>query len=302
MVSLRAPWAFALSLACFAASGCGPILYPAPQGASPTLPRLSPEVELLRLDAPGGEAVALFAPPADGRAVVVFFHGNGADIAGSEWLAAPLTQGGLGVLFVEYPGYGIAPGTPSEANIYAAAERSLEELSDRGVDASRVVLVGQSLGSAVAVEMALRGHGSRMLLISPFTSIPDLVDGLIPFGLGGVFATDRFDTFAKAPEIDLETVVAHGDADWLVPLEMGVAVAERIAGAELVIFEGGGHNDLFDREEGRLIRLIRDLAAGAAPGDRHARDRRATSVSGTFDGAPSRRLDSGSSRSPRGRW
>lgn len=124
----------------------------------------------------------------------------------------------------------------------------------------RTLLVGQSLGSAVAVEMSVRGYGSRLLLISPFSSIPDLVDGLVPLGLGGLFVTDEFDTFSKARRITVPTVVAQGDADWLVPLEMASGVADRIPGARLEVFAGAGHNDMFAHENGRLFGLIRALA------------------------------------------
>lgn len=214
---------------------------------------------------------ALFAPPQGDRSVVVFFHGNGSDLAGNEWLAAQLMQTGLGVLFVEYPGYGVAGGSPSEAAIYAAAERALEELAARGIERERTVLVGQSLGTAVAAEMAARGWGARLMMISPFTSIPDLVDGMIPFGIGGVFATDRFDTLGKARRLGglmergvvERVVVVHGDADWFVPMAMGEEIVERVGAgagaagrAEMVVLEGAGHNDVFEHEGDRLVRLI----------------------------------------------
>ena len=102
---------------------------------------------------------------------------------------------------------------------------------------------------------------SVLALISPFSSIADLVDGLVPFGLGGTFVTDEFDTLSKARRITIETVVAQGDADWLVPFEMASEVAARIPGARLEVFEGAGHNDMFAHEDGRLLRLIHALAS-----------------------------------------
>jgi uncharacterized protein len=243
-------------------TSCGSILYPAP--SSNGAPAVQ-GAELLRLPIQAGEdAVAMWSPPAPGRSVVVFFHGNGTQIGDLGWLADSLRADGTGVLLVEYPGYGVAGGSPSEQAIYRSAARLLDELEQRGVDKAHTVLVGQSLGSAVAVEMAARGRGSRLLLISPFSSIPDLVDGMVPFGLGGVFVTDKFDSYSKARDLRVETVVVQGDEDSLVPIEMATSVAERIPGARLEVFEGAGHNDMFGHDGDRLIRLIRALAGPTA--------------------------------------
>lgn len=250
----------ALTLLVLSLVGCGPILYPAPTGQVP----MAPPAQLLRLATKDVSAVALWAPPAAGKAVVVFFHGNATDLAGMTWLAAELMNRGYGVMLIEYPGYGVAPGTPSESAIYESAARALDELKSLGVAQSRVVLAGQSLGSGVAAEMALRGYGARLLLISPFTSIPDLVDGMVPFGMGGLFATDRFDTRSKAPRLKLPTVIAQGDEDWLVPLEMAQEVADALPNSRMVVFEGGGHNDLFERDDGALLQLIFHTADAVA--------------------------------------
>lgn len=239
-------------------SGCGSILFPAPR--STTEPRAR-GAELLRLATGEKDAVALWVPPAPGRSVVVFFHGNATEIGELGWLADALSSRGDGILFVEYPGYGVAEGSPSETSIYRSATRALDELPKLGIDRERTVLVGQSLGSGVAAEMAARGYGSRLLLISPFTSIPDIVDGLVPFGLGGVFVVDKFDTLAKARQIGIETVIAHGDADKIVPFEMGQTLSERIPGARLEVFEGTGHNDILGE---RLIQLIGSVAGEPA--------------------------------------
>lgn len=245
------------SAALLMATGCGSLLFPAPRGRGVPTTQGS---QLLRLEMPAEDAIALWAPAQPGRSVVVFFHGNATQIGDLGWLADALRSDGNGILFVEYPGYGPADGSPSEAAVYRHAARALDELPKLGVDKAHTVLVGQSLGSAVAVEMAARGYGSRLLLISPFSSIPDLVDGLVPFGLAGLFVTDEFDTLSKARRITQPTVVAQGDADWVVPFEMASEVAARIPAAKLEVFEGGGHNDLFLRDDGRLLNLIRTLA------------------------------------------
>jgi len=117
----------------------------------------------------------------EGKRVVAYFHGNGEDLADSVPMISLLRSFGVGVLAVEYPGYGIAGGRPSEEGAYAAAESALSWLrTEREVDASRVVLLGQSLGSGVACEMAKRGLGARVVLISPFTSVAAMARRVFP--------------------------------------------------------------------------------------------------------------------------
>jgi pimeloyl-ACP methyl ester carboxylesterase len=218
-------------------------LYPAPKAA------LEPQVKgttIWRLPTERGEVVALFGPPKEGQPVIVHFHGNGEELVDLTPLARELQGRGFGILFLEYPGYGLAKGQPTnEHAIYDAAERALRELDDRGYGADRVVLSGQSLGSGVAAEMAVRSKGARLVLISPYTSIPDMVRRYLPFVPAGLLIRDRFDTLDKASTIRIPTLVVHGEADTLIPAEMGRRVASSIAGAELVILEGASHNDVW---------------------------------------------------------
>ncbi len=197
---------------------------------------------LPRSDAP--PAWALWLPPPEGAPVVVLFHGNAEDLAGVGDLVHAFAAAGLGVLVVEFPGYGPAYAeSPSEDGCYAAAEAALVYLQhDLGVPADRTVLVGRSLGSGVAAEMAARRHGARLVLVSPYTSIPDVGARLFPWLPVRLLARDRFATAAKATQLRLPTLVVHGTADRVIPYEMGVAVSHRIVGARLVTVPDGDHD------------------------------------------------------------
>ncbi len=243
-------------------------LYPAPTAG------LEPQVKgttVWRLPGERGEVFALFAAPKADNPVIVYFHGNGEELVDLSPVARTLEASGFGVLFVEYPGYALAKGQKTtEHAIYDAAERALRELDERGYGADRVVLVGQSLGSGVAAEMAVRAKGGRLVLISPYTSIPDMVGRFVPFLPVGLLVRDRFDTFEKASSIRVPTLVVHGGADRLIPPAMGSRVAEAIVGARLEIVEGVGHNELWsgDARSGsvsvrgsRLFELLVEFAA-----------------------------------------
>jgi pimeloyl-ACP methyl ester carboxylesterase len=220
-------------------------IYPAPPDArEPVLAGAT----LLRIAAPGGATVfALHAPAPAGAPTLVYFHGNGEQLADVVPVVWRLAGEGVGVLAVEYPGYGLARAErASERALYSAAETALRHLSnDLGVGRDRVVLLGQSLGSGVATEMATRGLGQRLILLSPYTSIVDMASRLAPVLPARVYVQDRFDNLAKAPGVHLPVLVVHGAKDELIPLEMGRRLAAAFPRATFLTLPDAHHNDLF---------------------------------------------------------
>jgi fermentation-respiration switch protein FrsA (DUF1100 family) len=203
---------------------------------------------------------ALELPAREGARTIVHFHNNRETMEAPAELARALHARGLGVLLVEYRGYGSSRGhPPSEAGLYLDAEAALAMLAARGVGPERIVLWGTSLGTGIAAEMARRGRGSRLVLVTPYTSIPDLVSDVAGFVPGALLA-DRFDTLSKTKDIRMPTLVIHGDADEIVPLWMGERVAAAIENARLVRIEHGRHGDLFARARERLLSEIASIA------------------------------------------
>jgi fermentation-respiration switch protein FrsA (DUF1100 family) len=205
------------------------------------------------------------AGPAGAR-TFVHFHDNRQAVEDASPLARALGARGHGVMLVEYRGYGASAnsGDPSEAGVYLDAEAALDALRARGIGPDRVVLSGASLGTGIAVEMARRGRGAALLLVSPYTSLPDVVSdatwGLLP---GRLVLADSFDTLDKLGSVRVPTLVVHGDADDIVPFWMGERVARGIAGARLLRIPGGRHGDLFAREGATLFAAISDFARGS---------------------------------------
>jgi fermentation-respiration switch protein FrsA (DUF1100 family) len=192
-----------------------------------------------------------------GARIVVHFHNNRETAESTADLARSLRDHGLGVLLVEYRGYGASQGAePSETGLYFDAEAALAMLEARGIGPERVVLSGISLGTGVAAEMARRGRGSRLVLVTPFTSIPDLVTDATPFLPARALLADQFDTLSKASTIHVPTLVIHGDADEIVPFAMGERVARAIRDARLLRVPGGRHGDLFVLQRERLVGAI----------------------------------------------
>ncbi|WP_043710284.1 alpha/beta hydrolase [Corallococcus macrosporus] len=218
------------------------ILYPAPRSTP-----LAEADGFSRLPLEGGLYVDLFHLPAPpGAPTVVHFHGNGEELLTQVGLGSLMQARGLGFLTVEYPGYGASPGSPTEQGIYAAAEAALAWLRAKGVTAQQTVLSGRSLGTGVAVEMARRGHGSRVMLVSPYTSIPDIGATAFPFLPVRWLARDRFDTASKAAAVKLPVLIIHGEEDELIPVSMGRRLGSLFPQAVVETVVGAGHNDVLE--------------------------------------------------------
>lgn len=188
---------------------------------------------------------------------VVYFHNNRETVETRLGLAHSLASRGFDVLLVEYRGYGVSAGpSPSEEGLYADAEAALDMLASRGVPPSRIILWGTSLGTGVAAEMASRGRGSQLVLVTPYTSIPELVSNVAPFVPARFLVADHFDTLSKAERIRVPTTIVHGDADEIVPFWMGERIAQSIPGARLVRVRGGHHGDILDRDDDRLLNEV----------------------------------------------
>jgi uncharacterized protein len=241
------------------------LIYPAP--VHPIEPR-APGADLLRIAGPSGVSfIALHAPAPPGAPTVVHFHGNGEDLADQASLVGALQSAGLGAYAVEYPGYGLAAGALlDEPSVYATAEASLRHLVDLGVPRESIVLQGQSLGTGVAVEMARRGYGSRLVLISPYTSMVDMARRVAPFLPVRWLLRDRYETEKKAALVALPALVIHGTADEVIPYRMGERIAEVLPKSELVSVPDGGHNDLFTSDRVDVLATIVAFARAASRG------------------------------------
>lgn len=234
-------------------------LFPAAQVAEAPVPSSIASLSLVARDGAHVHAIELDAPAGkQGGRVFVIFHNNRQTIGDAVELGQALQSRGHGALIVEYRGYGVSrdEGTSSEQGLYDDAEAALDHLATHGVPPARIVLFGTSLGSGVAAEMARRGRGGALVLVAPYTSIPDLVRDAVPIApndLADLFVQDRFDTLSKSAEIRVPTLVIHGDADEIVPFWMGQRLSSSIAGARLLRVPGGHHHDLFTRDGERLF-------------------------------------------------
>jgi hypothetical protein len=155
---------------------------------------------------------------------------------------------GVSVLLFDYRGYGRSEGTPDEQGTYRdvrAAYRHVVET--RRVPPADLVLFGESLGAAIAVQLALDAPAGALILESAFTSIPDMARAAYPFlpPVGPLIRT-RYETIAKVPKLALPLLVLHGERDHIVPFAQGRRVFEAAGGTKRFwAIPGAGHNDTY---------------------------------------------------------
>ena len=215
------------------------IFYPAPRD----YPRGSlPGYRIVHTETSDGLRLkALYRAAQPGRRTIIFFHGNGDSLAGAAEAMRGLAADGNGVLLVEYRGYGGNPGSPGEAGFYRDGEAAIRWLASDGVAASQTILVGNSIGSGPATEMATRHPVAALILVSGFSSLPDVAGAHVRWLPVRWLVRDQFANAKKIGAVDGDVLILHGDRDNVV----SVANARRLHAARprstLTIVPGAGH-------------------------------------------------------------
>jgi len=222
-----------------------------PQRSHDILPRdLGLAFEDLSLTAEDGVRIHAFylPPPGVPRWTVLLAHGNAGNMS-HRLDRTLLLQSKLdaAVLLFDYRGYGRSEGSPDEEGTYRdarAAHRFLVE--EKRVPPDRLVVFGESLGSAVALDLALSRPCRALVLESPFASVPAMARAVYPFLPLWPLVRTRYDNEAKAPRLTVPLLVLHGDRDEVVPFAQGRRVFEAAPGPKrFFAIPGAGHNDTY---------------------------------------------------------
>jgi fermentation-respiration switch protein FrsA (DUF1100 family) len=183
------------------------------------------------------------------RATIVYFHGNGGNVSYTGWVGEAMARRGFDVLLFDYRGYGQSGGAVGgERGLYADADAAYRYVvTQRGADPRRVVLYGQSLGSAAAADVAARESCGALILESGLSSASDMAATILPWLPRALHRLGkfRFDTTGKLPRVRCPVFIAHGDRDEIIPVEQGHKLyAAAREPKQLRIVTGAGHNNL----------------------------------------------------------
>ncbi len=184
--------------------------------------------------------------------MLLYFHGNGENLETMRLtgLCQLLKSLAGTVLMIDYPGYGRSTGKPSEENLIQAGEVAADYLLGRFPDRP-LVIVGWSLGAAVAVQVAARRREQvrGVILMSPWSSLPEVAAEHYPAWLVRLVVKEKYDSVEAARQVDCPTLILHGGADAIIPPTQGRAVADALPRSEFREIPRRHHNDLLSEPE-----------------------------------------------------
>ena len=187
-----------------------------------------------------------YVPKKNARAAVLFCHGNAGNITHRAHILQMLHHRvNVSTLIFDYRGYGRSEGKPNEAGVLADARAARRWLADREkIAEADVVLMGESIGGAVAVDLAARDGARALVLISTFSSLPDVAAYHYPWLPVRWAMRTRLDSENKIGNYHGPLLQSHGDADIIVPLQFGQRLFDAAnQPKEFLLYPGYNHND-----------------------------------------------------------
>ena len=214
----------------------------------------------------GGRSHAWLIPGPQAE-LLIWFHGNAGNISHRlDNLRLLHDHVGVNILIVDYGGYGQSDGSPSEERMYSDARAARRFAIERGYQSNQIVYFGRSLGSAVALDLAIEHPPSKLILETPFESIRAMAGTLIPPALAR-FVPQRFDNLTKIGRVRSPVLFIHGDRDAIVPIGHSRTLHAAVPGEKAFHkIHGATHNDTYLVGGEEYFSIIREfLRPGAEP-------------------------------------
>jgi uncharacterized protein len=201
------------------------------------------KAQALSLQTPDGEKlVAWYVPAANGKPLFLYFQGNAGGLSDRLERFTTMTADGHGLLAVSYRSYFGSTGTPTEAGLHIDADTAYAEAIRLGYTPDRIVAVGESLGTGVAVALAAQKPVAALILDSPFTSALDvaaLTYWMFPTRL---LMLDQYHSDQLIGSIHVPVLIVHGTQDGIIPLQFAKTLfALANEPKEFIAVPGAGH-------------------------------------------------------------
>lgn len=214
-------------------------------------------------NADGSTLTAWYAQAKPGRRTIAYFHGNAGTLADRDERVLPYLQPGFGVLLVGYRGYGGNPGEPTELGLYDDARAHLDWLAQQGVESDGLVLYGESLGAAIAIQMAIERPVAALVLEAPFASILLSARALYPLFAFDWLLKDKFANIGKIDQVRPPLLVIHGALDRVTPVRFGRMLYDRANQPKFAVWlPEAGHNDL---AQFGMVEIVTKFLDGLSP-------------------------------------
>jgi hypothetical protein len=200
-------------------------------------------------------------PAADARGTALFFHGNSGNISNRLWLVRNFQKLGLNLFLFDYRGYGRSEGVPSEPGLYRDARAAREYLiGARGIKPESLLYYGESLGGAVAADLAVTKPPAALALEGAFTSVADMASRHYPWIPARPFLKTRFDTLTKIGKVGCPSLFLHAAGDEIVPLYLGERLFQASPARHKKLLPlPGGHNAFFETNAAAVLSALEEL-------------------------------------------
>ncbi len=204
------------------------------------------------ISSPDGEQIATrFWRSSKEKYLLLFFHGNQEDLGHLDVIANKLNKYGFSVLAIDYRGYGLSTGTPSEQSCYNDSMLLYDTAIHMGYSAKNIIIWGRSVGSGSAVNLALQKNVVALVLESPFVSAFRVVTKfpVLPF--------DRFNNLSKIDKVNEPLFIIHGSDDKVISSwHSDKLFIKHLGKKEKHIIQDAGHNDLWLHNIENILRKL----------------------------------------------
>ena len=198
--------------------------------------------------------------PVAAEPLLLWFHGNAGNIADRYDMMRMLVQVPARIFIIDYRGYGKSDGSPSESGLYKDAQAAWDYLvTTRNINPDRIIIFGESLGGAIAIELATHVASAGLIVQSSFTSIADMAATVIP-GFPSFLLRTKMNSLERIPRVRCAKLFIHSPADEVVPYRLGRRLFEA-ASEPKQFYEvaGAGHNETYIAGGQAYINAIREF-------------------------------------------
>jgi len=202
---------------------------------------------------------AWFLPAKDSKFTLLFCHGNGGNICHRIEKIRALNALGLDVFIFDYRGYGKSDGRPSEQGFYRDISAAYEYLvSEKKISPDRIVLYGESLGGAVAIDLAARVHVKALITEATFSSTKDVARVVFPY-FPVFLISSKFDSLNKIKNIKAPKLIIHSQNDEIIPFVQSEKLFNAAPEPKKRLILIGPHNSCYIDSKERYFAGIKDF-------------------------------------------
>lgn len=202
---------------------------------------------------------AWLIPAKDSKYTLLFCHGNGGNISHRIEKILMLNELGLSVFIFDYRGYGNSRGRPFERGLYRDAQAAYDYLvSERKVSPEEIILYGESLGGAVAIDLAGKRRAKALITEATLSSAKDVARVVYPF-FPAFLISSNFDSVKKIKEITIPKLIIHSQNDEIIPFEQSLRLIKASPEPKKHLVLIGSHNTCYVDSKDLYISGIRDF-------------------------------------------